>query len=379
MTILDRYILRSFVFNFVGWNFCFIGIFVVFDLFTNLDSLMRAGNEAGNVLQVIFLYYFYKSIPIVLLLGSVLSLVSAMVTVALLMKNNEFVPIQAAGISTLRIVRPLIIAVFCTTALFCVMREVLLPNVQDQITMSAADFAKYSGMPLNVTIDHETDIRIRGHRVFRSERRIAESEFVIPRTIARQQLTISGESAIHMPATRAHPAGYLISGVRDRQILQNPSIIWQDRPILITPTCEDFSAMIRLESDQCFVVTNVPLESLASRDAWRHASLLTLISAARNRSLDVGDSVHLAIHTRLVQPILDMTLLFLALPVLLVRGGQNVFKAVGLCSLILLAFFVVCYASQFAGANGDMPVLGAWLPMMIFVPIAVNQFFRLWE
>jgi lipopolysaccharide export LptBFGC system permease protein LptF len=60
-------------------------------------------------------------------------------------------------------------------------------------------------------------------------------------------------------------------------------------------------------------------------------------------------------------------------------GDRNVFKAMGLSGLILLAFLLVCYASQFAGANNGMPVLGAWLPMMVFVPIAVNQYFLLKE
>jgi len=377
MTILDRYILRSFLFNFIGLNLCFVGIFVVFDLFTNFDSLISAGRAAGNIPLTIFLYYFFRSIPIVLLLGSILCLGSAMVTVAMLMKNNELVPMQAAGISTLRVVRPLIIAVVCTTLLFCGVREGLLPHIQDRIVMDVGDIANHRGTPLNVTIDHETDITIHGSqnsRVFRSERRVSEPIFIFPRAITRQELRLSGESARHMSATGARPAGYLITGVQDRHVLQNPSIMWGDRPVLMTPVDADW-----LEPNQCFVITNVPFESLASRDAWRYASTWTLILAARNRSLDVGDAFHAAIHSRLTQPILDMTLLFLALPVLLVRGGRNVFKAVGLCSLILFAFLLVCQASQFAGASSGMPVLGAWLPMMIFVPFAVNQYYRLKE
>jgi len=374
MTILDRYILRSFLFNFVGWNLCFVGIFVIFDMFTNFDSLLQAGKAAGNVPKVLFLYYFFKSIPIVLLLGSILSLTAAMVTLAMLMRNNELVPIQAAGITTLRIVRPLIFAVFCTTALFCVMREVVLPNVQDRITMEASDIAKNEGILLNVVLDNETGVDILGDRVFRSDRRISEPEFVFPRSVTRLPLRLTGRLAYHSPATKSRPAGYLLIGVREGHILQSPSIMWEGKPILMTPADTDF-----LEEDQCFVVTNVPFESLASRDAWRYASLWTLISAARNKSLDVGTSMHATIHSRLTQPVLDMTLLFLGLPVLLIRGGRNVFKAIGLCSLILFGFLLVCYASQFAGANSGMPVLGAWLPMMIFVPLAVNQFFRLQE
>jgi len=374
MTILDRYILRSFLFNFIGWNFCFVGIFVIFDLFTNLDSLIQAGKAAHNIPKVIFLYYLFKSIPIVMLLGSVLSLVAAMVTVAMLMRNNEFVPIQAAGISTLRIIRPLIIAVLCITVLFCVMRECLLPNIQDQIAMEAADFVENSGTLLNVTIDGETNVNILGDRVFRSERRISKPEFIFPKTIAKQTFRLNGTEAFYRPATKSRPAGYLLKGVHEKNILQSSSLMWEGKPILITPPDAD-----DLESDQCFVVSNIPFESLASADAWRYATLWTLVSAARNKSLDVGASIHAAIHSRLTQPILDMTLLFLGLPVLLVSGDRNVFKAMGLSGLILIAFLLVCYASQFVGANSGMPVLGAWLPMMIFVPIAVNQFILLKE
>ena len=374
MTILDRYILRSFLFNFIGWNLCVAGIFVVFDLFTNVDALLQAGKAADNVPKVIFLYYFFKSIPIVLMLGSVLSLAAAMITVAVLMRNNEFIPIQAAGITALRIVRPLIVAVFCLTALFCLMRECLLPHIQDQIVMEAADYAENKGTLLNVTIDYETNINILGDRIFRSEKRISKPEFVFPRTISKQQLRLTGESAFHKPATKSHPAGYLLTGVHDRHIIQSPSLIWEDKPILITPMDAEY-----LEPDQCFIVTNVPFESLASKDAWQYASLWSLVSAARNKSLDVGIPIHAIIHSRITQPVLDMTLLFLGLPALLLCGDRNVFKAMGLSGLILIAFLAVCYACQFACANSGMPVLGAWLPMMIFVPMAVNQFFLLKE
>ena len=379
MSILDRYILKIFLFNFAGWNLCFVGIFVVFDLFTNFDSLLHAGTAAGNVPKVVFLYYFFKSIPIILLLGSVLSLAAAMITLAILMRNNELVPIQAAGISSLRIVKPIILAVFCTTAIFCVVREYLLPNIQDRIVMEAADYAENKGTLLNVSIDNETNITILGDRVFRSEGRFSKPEFAFPRSISKQSLRISGESATHKPATKSHPAGYLVSGVQDRHILQSPSLIWEDKPVLITPFDADQFGLEDLKANQCFVVTNVPFESLASRDAWQYASLWTLISAARNKSLDVGYSVHTKIHSRLTQPILDMSLLFLGLPVLLTRGGRNVFKAIGLSALILFGFLLVCYSSQFIGTSVGMPVLGAWLPMMIFVPLAVNQFFRLRE
>jgi len=366
--------LRSFLFNFIGWNCCFVGIFVIFDLFANLDTLIQAGKAAHNIPKVIFLYYLFKSIPIIMMLSSVLSLVAAMVTVAMLMRNNEFVPMQAAGVSSLRIIRPLILAVLCMTAMFCLARECLLPNIQDKIDREAAEIAEYKGTLFNVTIDGETNVQLLGDRVFRSQRRISQPEFEFPKTITKQALRLTADEAFHKRATKSRPAGYLLTGVREKNILHGPSLMWNDKPILVTPQDADY-----LEPDQCFVVSNVPFESLASANAWQYATLWSLVSAARNKSLDVGTSMHALIHSRITQPILDMTLLFLGLPVLLASRDRNVFKAMGVSSLILIAFLFVCYASQFVGVSSGMPVLGAWLPMMIFVPIAVNQFFLLKE
>ena len=51
----------------------------------------------------------------------------------------------------------------------------------------------------------------------------------------------------------------------------------------------------------------------------------------RNPSLDYGADVRVAIHGRIVKPLLDMTLLFLGLPLVVTRESRNVFIAMGLC------------------------------------------------
>ncbi|MDR0522452.1 MAG: LptF/LptG family permease [Planctomycetaceae bacterium] len=372
MTILDRYILRTFLFNFICWNICFIGIFVVFDLFTNFDALSSAGKAAGNLPKVLFLYYFFKSLPLTLLLGSALMLGSAMVTAAVLIRNNEIIPIQAAGVPTLRIIQPLIWSVICVSAAFFLMQEFVLPAVQDRITMTPADYAEDKGTLFNVTLDNETGTRILGQRVFRRERRISEPDFNLSSPAVKQPVRILAENGYQQPATKQHPAGYLLTDVRNKEITKSPSVMFDGKPILITPP----DAPDWLKPDQCFVVSNVPFESLASVDAWKYASVLTLLSAANNKSLDAGTSIHATIHSRLIQPFLDITLFFLAFP-LLFYGNKNVFKSMGQICLILFGFMLVCYTCRFIGINYNMPVLGSWLPLIIFTPFAVNQYFQL--
>jgi lipopolysaccharide export system permease protein len=341
----------------------------VFDLFTNLDSLLQAGKAAGSIPKVIGMYYFFKSIPIVMMVSSILGLGSAMVTVAVLMRNNELIPIQAAGVPALRIVRPLIIAIIGVAAFFCVLREAVLPHFQTELVMAAKDFAEEKGTLLNVIIDNETNVNILGDKIFRRDQRISKPEFIIPKPTARQTIHLKAENAFYHPAQQGHPAGFLLENVTEKY----ESVVYEGKPILITPQDADW-----LKPDQCFITTRVPFDYLASSDAWKkYASLWDLILAAKNKSLDVGNQIHATIHTRLVQPILDISLLFLGLPVLLACGDRNIFKALGVSGLILVLFLVVCSACQFLGANNEMPVLGAWLPLMIFVPMAVNQFVML--
>jgi lipopolysaccharide export system permease protein len=97
-----------------------------------------------------------------------------------------------------------------------------------------------------------------------------------------------------------------------------------------------------------------------------------LIRGLRNRSLDYGAGERMVIHARMVQPLLDMTLLFLGLPLVLSRSNRNVFLAIGMCLALVVAFMLVVMGCKYLGANYWLePSLAAWLPLMIFVPCAV--------
>ena len=375
MTILDRYILKSFFFNLILWCLCIIGIYVVFDLFTNLDVLIQAGKNAGSVPKVIATYYLFKSIPIAMMLSSVLGLISAMITIAMMMRHNELVPIQAAGISTIRIIRPLIVAVVFVAIGACIFREIVLPHYIDELVMDVSDFTTVKGGILNATIDNETGISILGDETFRKESRISKPNFVIPKPILKQATHLKAENAFHHPAQDGRPAGYMLTGLTEKPAVVNgPALVYNDKTLLMTHQ----AAPDWVGANDCFVVSNVPFDFLVSNSAWReYASTWDLIKAVRNKSLDVGNRVHATIHTRLLQPLLDVTILFLGLPIILASGDRNVFKAMGISGLIILAFMVVQKGCQFLGANNDMPVLGAWIPLLIFGPIAVNQFLML--
>jgi lipopolysaccharide export system permease protein len=132
-----------------------------------------------------------------------------------------------------------------------------------------------------------------------------------------------------------------------------------------------------LQPGQCFLVSGVSFEQLTNGDAWREfSSTAQLIRGLHNRSLDLGGTIRVSIHGRIVQPLLDLTLLFLGLPLVMTRESRNVFIAMAMCVAVTSAFMAVVIAAQYLGgiyALGLSPALGVWLPLIVFVPVAVEM------
>jgi len=309
------------------------------------------------------------------MLGSLLGLVSVMVTVAMVMRLNELVPIQAAGVSTLRIVAPLLIAFFLVVGLLTVVREFVLPRFLNELTMDFIGTGREKGQPVNAIIDHETEFLFRGDRLFQQEKRMATPIISVPKRIVKGGLNIIADNAVYHDAVGERPAGFMLLNVKEpKNFSGGASLADADRPVVITGK----DAPEWIQPTDCFVVTKVPFAYFISSDSWsQYASTMELIAAARNPSMDISQRVYGTIHARLLLPILDAAVIFLGLPIILSRGDRNVFKAMGLSAFIILSFVVVREGSQYIGTVVEQPTLGAWLPLMLFGPIAVNQFWVL--
>ena len=78
----------------------------------------------------------------------------------------------------------------------------------------------------------------------------------------------------------------------------------------------------------------------------------------------------LTLHTRVANPINNLVMLLLGLPFILSRQ-RNLKKSVGLNILVVGAFYVFMYACRYLDIA---PVWAAWLPALVFGPLAVVMF-----
>ncbi|MBI1248285.1 LptF/LptG family permease [bacterium] len=369
MLLIDRYLLFQFLKSFLIFFISFTGLFIVIDSFNNLDEFLKYGDMTGSTAKVLWDYYSPRVFTFFGMTSGILTLIAAMFTVTWIQRHNEMTALMAAGISQARIVRPIIVAVIFIAGLGVLNREFLIPRYMDRLTRNAQDWMGDSKKTLQQKFDNRTDVFINGAATYAKEQRIENPVFRLPRNYQGVGNEITGANAFYQPATADHPGGFLVVELTKPKSTEGTASIDLDgQPLVMMPDDNPW-----LKPGECFLATDLTFEQLTASNQWRdYASTSELISTLSNRSLDVGADVRVEIHSRIVQPFLDVTLLFLGLPIVLRKENRNIFVAIGYCLLLVLCFYAVTLACKAMGANYVIrsPALAAFIPLILFVPIA---------
>jgi lipopolysaccharide export system permease protein len=382
MYIIDRYVLRQFAQTFIICFLSFTGLYIVFDVFSNLDQFVRCGRKTGAVLPFIVHYYQHRWLLVFDLTSGTLAMISAMFTLAWIQRHNEMTALMAAGVSRVRVLVPIIAAVAAVGLLSAASRELLIPRYRDELVRRPQDPMGDQAQLLVSRWDSRTDVVLGGSGTYADQKRIAEPTFLIRAPAMQAELgnRLVGANAYYWSPEGNRPGGYVIEGVREPKNLDTrPSVSLDGEPVLITRR----DAPDWLKPNQCFLCSGVEFELLTldgDKALKQLSSTPKLIQALRNPSLEYGADVRVAIHSRIVKPLLDLTLLFLGLPLVVARESRKVFIAIGLCMLGTFTFMATVITLQELGKAGLFsPAMAAWSPLMIFVPVAVGMAESLWK
>lgn len=99
---IDRYIIFQFVKNFLFALLCFILIFILVDLFENLDKFIDNKLNFGMILN----YYLYFIPEIIRLITPIAVLLATLFTAGRMVNYNETIAVKNAGISLVRFMMP---------------------------------------------------------------------------------------------------------------------------------------------------------------------------------------------------------------------------------------------------------------------------------
>lgn len=361
MHLLDRQLIRNYLKAYVICLVSLLTLYVVVDLFTNLDEFTDAHSDLKGVLQHIGTYYGYKVTQIFDRLSEAIALLAGTFTVALLQRNNELLPQLSAGVPTRRVVMPILLSALVMLGLGTLNQELVIARIGPELQNDKSDpfgtkevLAKGAYEPNGVHLE--------GRLANRKEQYVKKFYVIIPEQVAGTLIHLNSERAYYKPTRDGDPlsGGWLLTETQPEKLANL-----------------NYAGLVMLDAGKYFLFTKrVDFDALSNQPNWfNFASTAQLL-----QQLNRGDSTRLAsmavmFHMRLTRPLLGFIMVVMGLSVILRDQNRNVFISAGLCLLMCGLFFAVQFACKSLGDNEYLsPALAAWLPVLVFGPLAVAMF-----
>jgi lipopolysaccharide export system permease protein len=361
------------IFNYVkAYLFCLVsltGLFIVVDLFMNLEDFTAHRKDFESVVKYVGVYYGFKSFQIFDRLCESVILLAGMFTVAWMQRNNELLPLLSAGVSTRRAVFPVLVCASAMLGLAGVNQEFALPNIDIFMIENRTnpDGAKETDVKGAFAMDN---IFVSGKTAIKKDFLVKEFVAVIPAAIGRNSITIlQAKEARYIPEREddKRTGGWLLKNTIPAELPNWPT----DQEEILKPLGDggyflktkdvDLDTIVRVKNWFMYLTTWRLLKELDRPGNTQHASLAVVF------------------HTRLTRPVVGLILVLLGLSVILRDQNRNIFISAGLCLMLCIVFFASILACQYLGSNVETspyvsPALAAWLPVIVFGPISFVMF-----
>ena len=374
-TVIDRYILKALLFNYVIALAAMLSLYVVLDMFVNLDEFTEQNPPLTVLLANIAGYYGPNFFLYFSQLSGGITLFACMTTLARMRKARELTAVLASGVSLHRIAAPVIGFGLATTALLILDTEWVIPSYaaklardhddvigektyavlflqdRDDALLSAARFH-----PINKDL-HQLLVLQRdddGNAVAILEADHAASEPAAGRRGMAKRLAVGGQ----------HPAGRwrLERGRLTQRVRRTDTTLGPREEKRIT-----YPRYLPSDLDPDAI-------QMRQSEGWiRFLSLSQLRELEQRQGRSAGAhraAILQAKHARITAPIINMVLLLLGLPFFLDRSPGNILSDAGKCTLVCGLCYVVTFILQ-SLQPGSMSALPAWLPIFIFGTLAV--------
>ena len=335
-------------------------------------TIRKVDGFAGLVLQ----FYGPRVAEMYDKMSAVMSLLAAIFAISLMQRRREFTALEAAGISRSRIVRPLLVFSLVAIAIGIVNREWLLPSVRDQLVRTAQNWNNQDHLTIGTYHDLDSGIKIRGTEYSMSLKRIINPNLQLPTTVDQPQPQpvshIEAQVAMQLASPDGRESGLWLYRVTYPPKPFELKTVRNDQFTVYWPGDTPW-----LQRDECFVVCHYDgYQAAYGNSLTQYDSAAELMQRLRQPRTWYGRTSQIRIHARLLQPLLDLSLLLLGLPLIIRRSERNVFFSIGLCFSLILVYYLIIIGSHTLGEYSLLqPATAAWLPVLIFFPLAF-VFFR---
>ena len=161
MKILDRYILREFLYTFIGVLFICVIVLLVYMLIENYEEILK--NAPGIKYTTL---YFLNSLPFHLIETIPMAVAIAILfSIGALARHNELVAMVSAGVSTRRISYSILVAAFFISLGTLLFGELVVPRCQERARYIEKAFIEGKGEKI-LTRSREIFVKGKGQRFY---------------------------------------------------------------------------------------------------------------------------------------------------------------------------------------------------------------------
>ncbi len=354
--ILDRYVAKNYLIGCAIAAFVLIGLRMLIDLFVNLDEFTEhPGLSAIEVLRNIVSFYSVQSTIYFRDFAGMITVVAAAFSLGKMTRNNELVAIMASGVSLKRLIAPIVFLSLAMTGLLVIDQEFVIPSLAGDIVRS------HDSLPGKEHYDIAFMTDEKGSLIYTTDYSEQNYSAGNPIIITRQpaehnQWQVNGViQADSAQFNKKAQSWDLINGRFTR--------IGQDAPG--QPQQPIFSYMSDLKP------RDIPIR--------RKAKYIDLMSSfdlnrlARQSPKNIA-RIYSQKHFRITDPIINLIMLLISLPILVCREPKAMKSAVLVSFAMTTSCFITTFICKMTASEAlfsmIVPQLWAWLPIFIFLPIA---------
>jgi lipopolysaccharide export system permease protein len=338
-----------------------LSLYIIVDLFTNIDDFFQHGKNGFEIAIHILTYYGYRTIQYYDRLSEALSLLAAMFTVAWTQRNNELIPMLSAGVSTHRFLKPILVGAFLMQIVGVANQEYLIPYIAPALVTDRNDPEGTKDLVVQGCYD-PSGVHIDGIRAFRREQVVESFNVTLPVGPHSEMKHLSADLAHYIPPDPRveDSGGWMMTGTSPAELQEgtyDPEIIAMKDPgrFFLHVREATFDRVTQGQKTQAFSATSNLYRLMQRSDAGRMNELAVTF------------------HMRLTRPIVGMLLVIMGLSIILRDQTRHIFISAGLCLVMCVLFFAVVFGGKFLGtADYISPALAAWLPVIIFGPFAIS-------
>lgn len=351
--ILDYYIISKFLKTFFFTALLFSLIAVIIDFSERIEAFIK---ESVSVKQAVFDYYMNFIAFINGMLWPLFALISVIYFTSRLAKNSEFISILNAGVSFNRILVPYMTAAMLITILHFLGNHYLIP-IGNKIRIPFENNYVYKrGDPtktrhIHLMLDPEQKLYIRNYRMRDS-------------------------TALNLRIEKYDGSRLVEYIAASRATFIPDASVWKLKDYTIRrfdDLNEEFEDGLGRELDMPINLTPRDIERIHNQHLVLTSSeLRDYIRALKSRGVGGTRDFEIELYNRSSQPvaILILTLIGISVASRKVRGGLGINLAVGI-SLGALFIVISRFSMTFTAADSFGPLIGVWLPNLLFLVISV--------